>query len=96
MKIKPLNRHLVVHKKPQEKKGKKSSSFILPEGYESSIEKYSIVKVLDIAEDSKLKGIKPGSEVIVETSMLFEVTGSVLILENYVYGLVDEKACVRA
>jgi co-chaperonin GroES (HSP10) len=88
MKIKPLNRHLVVHKKPQKKK-EKSSSFILPEGYESSIEKYSIVKVLDIAEDSKLKGVKPGSEVVVETSMLFEVTGSTLVLENYVYGLIN-------
>ena len=90
MKIKPLNRHLVVHKKPQKKK-EKNSTFILPEGYESSIEKYSIVKVLDIAEDSKLKGIKLGSEVIVETSMLFEVTGSLLVLENYVYGLINDR-----
>ena len=89
MKIKPLNRHLVVHKKPQKKK-EKNSTFILPEGYESSIEKYSIVKVLDIAEDSKLKGIKLGSEIIVETSMLFEVTGSILVLENYVYGLIND------
>ena len=89
MKIKPLNRHLVVHKKPKEKK-EKNTAFILPEGYESSIEKYSVVKVLDIAEDSKLKGVKPGSEVIVETSMLFEVTGSTLILDNYVYGLINE------
>jgi co-chaperonin GroES (HSP10) len=88
MKIKPLNRHLVVHKKPQEEKEKKNSSFILPEGYESSIEKYSIVTVLDIAEDSKLKGIKVGNEVIVETSMMFEVTGSTLVLDNYVYGLI--------
>jgi co-chaperonin GroES (HSP10) len=88
MKIKPLNRHLVVHKKPQEKKEKKNSSFILPEGYESSIEKHSIVKVLAIAEDSKLTGIKVGSEVVVETSMLFEVTGSILVLDNYVYGLI--------
>jgi co-chaperonin GroES (HSP10) len=88
MKIKPLNRHLVVHKKPQKKK-EKNSTFILPEGYESSIEKYSIVKVLDIAEDSMLKGIKLGSEVVVETSMLFEVTGSTLVLDNYVYGLIN-------
>jgi co-chaperonin GroES (HSP10) len=90
MRIKPLNRHLVVHKKPKEKKNK-GSSFILPEGYESSVEKYSIVKVLDVAEDSKLKGVNAGCEVIVETSMLFEVTGSTLILENYVYGLIGEK-----
>jgi co-chaperonin GroES (HSP10) len=93
MKIKPLNRHLVVHKKPQKKK-ETNSAFILPEGYESSIEKYSVVEVLDVAEDSKLKGVKPGSEVVVETSMLFEVAESVLVLENYVYGLVDEKTPV--
>tara|TARA_R100000808_G_C2063847_1_gene94145 strand:+ start:175 stop:447 length:273 start_codon:yes stop_codon:yes gene_type:complete len=89
LRIKPLNRHLVVHKKPREDK-QKSSSFILPEGYESSTEQYSIVKVLEISEDSKLKSvIKPGSEVIVESNMLFEVTGSTLILDNYVYGLID-------
>jgi co-chaperonin GroES (HSP10) len=89
LRIKPLNRHLVVHKKPREDK-QKSSSFILPEGYESSTEQYSIVKVLEISEDSKLKNvIKPGSEVIVESNMLFEVTGSTLILDNYVYGLID-------
>ena len=89
MKIKPLNRHLVVRKKPKEKKS--NSSFVLPEGYKSSIEQYSVVKVLDIAEDSILgrQGeISPGCEVIAETNMLFEVTGSTLILENYVYGLI--------
>ena len=90
MKIKPLNRHLVV-KKIKEKK-EKNSAFILPEGYESSIEKYSVVKVLDIAEDSKLKVSWIGREVIVETSMLLEMAGSILILENYVYGLINEKA----
>ena len=89
MKIKPLNRHLVVYKKPQEEEEKKSSSFILPEGYETTVERYSVVKVLEISEDSKLKKVvKPGSEVIVETSMLFEVTGSTLVLDNYVYGLI--------
>ena len=89
MEIKPLNRHLVVYKKPQEEKEKKSSSFILPEGYETTVERYSVVKVLEISEDSKLKKVvKPGSEVIVETSMLFEVTGSTLVLDNYVYGLI--------
>ena len=89
MKIKPLNRHLVVHKKPKEKK-EKNTAFILPEGYESATEQYSVVKVLDISEDSKLRSvIKLGSEVIVETNMLFEVTGSTLVLENYVYGLIE-------
>tara|TARA_R100000808_G_C2047259_1_gene84259 strand:- start:31 stop:306 length:276 start_codon:yes stop_codon:yes gene_type:complete len=89
MKIKPLNRHLVVHKKPKEKK-EKNTAFILPEGYESSVEKYCIVKVLEVSEDSRFKKIiKPGSEVVVETSMLFEVTGSTLVLENYVYGLIE-------
>ena len=89
MKIKPLNRHLVVHKKPQEKK-ETNSTFILPEGYESSIEKYSIVKVLNVAEDSKFKVSWIGCDAIAETSMLFEVAGSTLILDNYVYGLIQE------
>ena len=93
MKIKPLNRHLLVRKKPKEEE-EKNTAFILPEGYESSIEKYSVVEVLDIAKDSKLKGVKLGSEVVVETSMLFEVAESMLVLENYIYGLVDEKTPV--
>ena len=79
---------MVVYKKPKEEE-KKTSTFILPEGYESKIERYSIVKVLEISEDSKLKEIiKPGCEVVVEASMLFEITGSTMVLDNYVYGLI--------
>ena len=89
MKIKPLNRHLVVHKTPQEQEDKKTA-FILPEGYETYVERYSIVKVLDIAEDSRLKNVKPDNEVVVETNMLFEVAGNTLVLDNYVYGLIQE------
>ena len=92
MKIKPLNRHLLVYKKPEEKK--EDLGFILPEDYKPKVEKYSVVKVLAIAEDSKLKDIEIGNEVVVETSMLFDVTANTLILENYVYGLIDEKAYV--
>ena len=88
MKIKPLNRHLVVQKKPTQEEPK-TSTFILPEGYESTFQKYSIVKVLDIAEDSRVKGIKAGNDVVIEATMMFEVEGSNLILDNYVYGLVD-------
>ena len=89
MKIKPLNRHLLVYKRPEEEK--ENSGFILPEDYKPTIEKYSVVKVLAVAEDSKLKDIKLGNEIVVETSMLFDVAESTLILENYVYGLIDEK-----
>ena len=92
MKIKPLNRHLLVHKKPEEEK--ESSGFILPDDYKPTIEKYSVVRVLAVAEDSKLKNIELGSEIVVETSMLFDVAASTLILENYVYGLINEKAHV--
>ena len=53
-----------------------------------------MVKVLDIAEDSKFEVSWVDRKVIVETNMLFEVVGSTLILENYVYGLVDEEAHV--
>ena len=85
MRIQPLNRHLVVYKKPKEKKEVK---FVLPDDYKPKLEKHCVVTVLDVAKDSKLRKIKLGSEVIVESSMLFEVAGSTLILENYVYGVV--------
>ena len=93
MKIKPLNRHLVVEKVEEKREKKDLSGFVVPEEFRSKDE-YSVVKVLDIAEDSKLKASWVGRKVIVEASMMFEVAGSTLVLENYVYGLVDEEAHV--
>ena len=93
MKIKPLNRHLVVEKVEEKKEKKDLSGFVVPEEFRPKDE-YSVVKVLDIAEDSKLKASWVGRKVIVEASMMFEVVGSTLVLENYVYGLVDEEAHV--
>ena len=93
MKIKPLNRHLVVEKVEEKREKKDLSGFVVPEEFRSKDE-YSVVKVLDIAEDSKLKASWVGRKVIVEASMMFEVVGSTLVLENYVYGLVDEEAHV--
>tara|TARA_Y100000034_G_scaffold109058_1_gene139965 strand:+ start:183 stop:464 length:282 start_codon:yes stop_codon:yes gene_type:complete len=91
MKIKPLNRHLVVEKVEEKKEKKDLSGFVVPEEFRPKDE-YSVVKVLDIAEDSKFKVSWIDRKVIVETNMLFEVVGSTLVLENYVYGLVDEEA----
>ena len=93
MKIKPLNRHLVVEKVEEKREKKDLSGFVVPEEFRPKDE-YSVVKVLDIAEDSKLKASWVGRKVIVEASMMFEVVGSTLVLENYVYGLVDEEAHV--
>ena len=93
MKIKPLNRHLVVEKAEEKREKKDLSGFVVPEEFRPKDE-YSVVKVLDIAEDSKLKASWVGRKVIVEASMMFEVVGSTLVLENYVYGLVDEEAHV--
>ena len=93
MKIKPLNRHLVVEKVEEKREKKDLSGFVVPEEFRSK-DDYSVVKVLDIAEDSKLKASWVGRKVIVEASMMFEVAGSTLVLENYVYGLVDEEAHV--
>tara|TARA_R110000824_G_scaffold329007_1_gene515860 strand:+ start:345 stop:626 length:282 start_codon:yes stop_codon:yes gene_type:complete len=93
MKIKPLNRHLVVEKVEEKKEKKDLSGFVVPEEFRPKDE-YSVVKVLDIAEDSKFEVSWVDRKVIVETNMLFEVVGSTLILENYVYGLVDEEAHV--
>ena len=91
MKIKPLNRHLVVAEAEEKKEKKDLSGFVVPEEFRPKDE-YSVVKVLEIPEDSKfVKDLAEGDKIVVETNMIFKVRGINMILENYVYGLVDEE-----
>jgi len=47
---------------------------------------------LEIPEDSKfVKDLAEGDKIVVETNMIFKVRDINMILENYVYGLVDEE-----
>ena len=89
MKIKPLNRHLVIER-VKEQEGETTSSFVVPEEFRPK-ELHSVAKVLEVSEDSKLSSkISSGDEIIIETSMVFQVKKSQMILENYVYGLVEK------
>ena len=92
MKIKPLNRHIVVEKEEEKQDKKDLSGFVVPEEFRAK-DQYSVAKVLAISEDSKLlSNLSEGDRVVVETNMIFQIKGTQMILENYVYGLVDEKA----
>ena len=94
MKIKPLNRHLVIEKVEEKKEKKDLSGFVVPEEFRPKDE-YSAVKVLEISEDSKfVKDLAEGDKIVVETNMIFKVRDINMILENYVYGLVDEETHV--
>tara|TARA_R100000008_G_scaffold588_2_gene533 strand:- start:1683 stop:1961 length:279 start_codon:yes stop_codon:yes gene_type:complete len=90
MKIKPLNRHLVIEKVKGQEEEETTSSFVVPEEFRPK-ELHSVAKVLEVSEDSKLSSkISSGDEIIIETSMVFQVKKSQMILENYVYGLVEK------
>ena len=83
----PLNRHILVQ--PPEPEEKVESAFITPSDYTNPPPKYTVVIVLQVAEDCSLK-LNSKEQVVVETSMLQEVNVGkekfTLILENYVYG----------
>ena len=90
MKIKPLNRHLVIEKVKGQEEEETTSSFVVPEEFRPK-ELHSVAKVLEVSEDNKLSSkISSGDEIIIETSMVFQVKKSQMILENYVYGLVEK------
>ena len=85
--FKPLNRHILVQLPEPEKKVE--PAFLRPTDYTNPPPKYTVVTVLQVAEDCNLK-LNSEEQVVVETSMLQEVNVDkekfTLILENYVYG----------
>tara|TARA_R110000824_G_scaffold152764_1_gene324052 strand:- start:348 stop:626 length:279 start_codon:yes stop_codon:yes gene_type:complete len=90
MKIKPLNRHIVVEREKEKQDKKDLSGFVVPEEFRAK-DQYSIAKILAISEDSKLlSNLSEGDRVVVETSMLFQIKGVQMILENYIYGLIEK------
>ena len=90
MKIRPLNRHLVVEKIKEKKEERELNGFVVPEEFRAK-DQHSVVKVLSISEDSKLAdNLSENDEVIVETNMIFKVKNTYMVLENYVYGLINK------
>tara|TARA_R110000824_G_scaffold44799_1_gene130085 strand:+ start:50 stop:313 length:264 start_codon:yes stop_codon:yes gene_type:complete len=85
-----LNRHIVVEKEEEKQDKKDLSGFVVPEEFRVK-DQHSVAKILAISEDSKLSSsLSEGDRVVVETSMIFQIKGTQMILENYIYGLIEK------
>ena len=85
----PYNRHLLV--KPLEEEEEDDQSLVvLPTDYVKPTSIYLTCEVLVVANDCNIKGIKAGSQIVVERRMLHKVDVEeepfYLVLENYVFG----------
>ena len=90
----PLNRHILV-KREENEEPVADRSFVLPDDYEKPKDPYEVVEVIAAATDCKLF-VGVGDKIVVERSMvnLLAVNGEEynLVLENYVYGLMKQRA----
>ena len=89
MKFCPKNRYLLVQTEKQEDA---DTGVLLPEGFTLSKDKYTVATVLQSATDCKGEHISSGTKVVVDTTMLEEVSvcGQTyeIVLENYIVGLI--------
>ena len=90
MKFNPKNRYLLVETEKQEDD---NTGVLLPEGYVVSRDKYVVATVIKSAPDCKGESISSGTKVVVDTTMLEEVSvlGQTyeIVLENYIVGLLQ-------
>ena len=90
MKFLPRNRHLLVEK--ISKTNEKEAIFILPEGYAAKEAKYELVKIIDFSDDCTLNCYQ-GAVAVVNGNMVEEIEAGKekfsLILENYVFGILE-------
>ena len=92
MYLEPKNRHLLVY--PLDKEEQEKSLIVLPDDYKVPESPYVLCDVLGIAASCKID-IEIGDRVIVERRMLHEVKAmsetNYLVLENYVYGRLQDE-----
>ena len=86
----PVNRYILVEK--EEDKNSLESLVVLPEDYKPKIEKHTVVRVLNSAEDVRFD-LKNNPRIIVDQSMIEEIsinnTIYKVIQDNYVVGIID-------
>ena len=91
MYLEPHNRHLLVH--PLNEEEAENRGFILPDEYKGPETVYLACDVLGIAPDCTIP-LDVGDRIIIERRMLCEVKAmgetNYLVLENYVYGRLQE------
>ena len=87
--FKPVNRYILVE---EEQKDVQESLIVLPDDYKPVEERYTTVKVREVADDVRFK-LVPSSKIVIDRSMLEEITightNYSVILDNYVVGIVS-------
>jgi co-chaperonin GroES (HSP10) len=87
----PLNRHLLVHRRP--KKEAESTGILLPEGYKKTESRYEVVTVESVAPNCAfLDRVRTGVKIVVLSNFLedIEIAGHMytVVLENHVMGVI--------
>jgi len=90
--INVFNRHVLVELVEEEEE--QQSLIALPQDYKKTESPYTVVKVLQISDDCKLF-LEQGDLIVIERRMLteMEIKGekNYLVLENYIYGRIDDE-----
>tara|TARA_R110000824_G_scaffold227766_5_gene415620 strand:- start:628 stop:909 length:282 start_codon:yes stop_codon:yes gene_type:complete len=93
MKIKPVNRQLMIEPIQIPKGEGKKSEVLLPDDYKPQKEQYKLCRILEVAEDC-MSSFQPNTLAIVNAPMVekIQVLDDIihLVLENHVVGIVDE------
>lgn len=90
----PVNRHILIELPPTvvEQEGN-NYGILLPDDYEPVLSAHVAVKVLDWAEDTSLS-LEEDQTAVVQRAMVEEIEIGEhvfhIILENYVFGLIEE------
>ena len=88
------NRHVLVELVEEEEE-EQQSLIALPQGYKKTESPYVVVKVLQISDECKLF-LEQGDLIVIERRMLTEIeikgNKNYLVLENYIYGRLDNEA----
>ena len=91
--INVYNRHVLVELVEEEEE-EQQSLIALPQDYKKSESPYTVVKILQISDDCKLF-LEQGDLVVIERRMLTEIEikgeKNYLVLENYIYGRLDDE-----
>ena len=89
----PFNRHILIDIIEEEEEEKKHS-FLLPDDYKKQKSPYVLCKVRNFSYDCKID-ITTNMDIVVQRSMIemIEIMGKTyyLVLENYVYGSVENE-----
>ena len=91
--INVFNRHVLVELVEEEEE-EQQSLIALPQDYKKTESPYTVVKVLQKSDECKLF-LEQGDLVVIERRMLTEIEikgeKNYLVLENYIYGRLDDE-----